>query len=168
MKNVQDALVDQIVAEIEEIAQCYWRMKACCKALPPEKRDELNRKFFDVFLTNTKFVPGQGSFLGRVRTMVLSWRSKKPDRKRIPARTLVSLAESRRVEKIVYKIFYRKRPNQQRIVARGKSSGFSVGRSVRPRQASASYIEALKQAGASKSLVRAMTAQPAANKEYHP
>lgn len=101
MKNVQDALVDQIVAELEEIVQCYWRMKACCDALPPDRHDELNEKFFDVFLANTTRKHGQ-PFLTQMRTMVLSWRSKKPPyNKKIPARTLFSVALSRNLEEMI-------------------------------------------------------------------
>jgi hypothetical protein len=99
MVNIQDKLIDQIVAELEEIVQCYWRMKACCDALPPDKHNELNEKFFDVFLANTTRKHGQ-PFLTQIRTMVLSWRSKKPTSKKIPARTLSSVALTRKMERM--------------------------------------------------------------------
>jgi hypothetical protein len=92
--------VDQIVAELEEIVQCYWRMSACCDALPPDRRDELKKEFFDVFLANTTRKHGQ-PFLTQIRSMVLTWRSKKPTHKRIPARTLFSVALSRKLEKMM-------------------------------------------------------------------
>jgi hypothetical protein len=98
MKNHQDALIDQIIAELEEIAQCYWRMKTCCKMLKPKNRDKLHKEFFDNFLANAPHNRGQGS-LSRIRTMVLSWRSKEPD-PRNTARALFSASYSKRVKRM--------------------------------------------------------------------
>jgi hypothetical protein len=49
---------------------------------------------------------------------------------------------------------------KQRGVLRSKSSGLSVGPVVYPRPASEDYVQALKEAGARESLLRAASAKP--------
>lgn len=84
-----DKLIDQIVAEIENISACYWRIDACRRALPADQRAFAGEQLATIFagLANNRKVKadklsslGKGNKktpvlgLGQLKAVISSWR----------------------------------------------------------------------------------------------
>jgi addiction module HigA family antidote len=116
-----DKLIDQIVAEIENISACYWRIDACRRALPADQRAFAGEQLATIFagLANNRKVKmdqlsslGKGNKktpvlgLGQLKAVISSWRtapvlsSSTIDLER-DRRMLAQIWEDERVHKLV-------------------------------------------------------------------
>ena len=98
-KILHGEIVDQILYELWDLVACYWHIKNLTDALPNEQKEWLNREFLDNLIPDGKRIKGQGTFLNRSQSKLLSWRSSPlpPHNKR---RSLLAKQKNERVERL--------------------------------------------------------------------